>query len=33
MDWGPCKEEMEAGNYNLCLKIQGLPSANPFSLF
>ena len=25
--------EMEAGNYNLCLKIQGLPSANPFSLF
>ena len=28
-----CKEEMEAGNYNLCLKIQGLPSANPFSLF
>lgn len=33
MDWGPCKEEMAAGNYNLCLKIQGLPSANPFSLF
>ena len=33
MDWGPCKEEMEAGRYNLCLKIQGLPSANPFSLF
>ena len=33
MDWGPCKEEMEVGNYNLCLKIQGLPSANPFSLF
>ena len=33
MDWGPCKEEMEAGNYNLCLKIQGLSSANPFSLF
>ena len=33
MDWGPCKEEMEAGSYNLCLKIQGLPSANPFSLF
>lgn len=29
MDWGPCKEEMEAGNYNLCLKIQGLPSAQP----
>jgi len=33
MEWGPCKEEMKAGNYNLCLKIQGLPSANPFSLF
>ena len=33
MDWGPCKEEMAAGNYNMCLKIQGLPSANPFSLF
>lgn len=33
MDWGPCKDEMKAGNYNLCLKIQGLPSANPFSLF
>ena len=33
MDWGPCKDEMEAGRYNLCLKIQGLPSANPFSLF
>ena len=33
MDWGPCKEEMKAGNYNMCLKIQGLPSANPFSLF
>ena len=33
MDWGPCKEEMTAGNYSMCLKIQGLPSANPFSLF
>ncbi len=33
MDWGPCKDEMAAGNYNLCLKIQGLPSANPLSLF
>lgn len=33
MDWGPCKEQMAAHNYNLCLKIQGLPSANPFSLF
>ena len=33
MDWGPCKDEMKAGNYNMCLKIQGLPSANPFSLF
>ncbi len=33
IDWGPCKDEMKAGNYNLCLKIQGLPSANPFSLF
>lgn len=33
MDWGPCKEEMQAYNYNMCLKIQGLPSANPFSLF
>ena len=33
MDWGPCKEEMKAGNYSLCLKIQGLPSANTFSLF
>ena len=33
MEWGPCKEEMKAGNYSMCLKIQGLPSANPFSLF
>lgn len=33
MDWGPCKEEMKAGRYNLCLKIQGLPSANPLPLF
>ena len=33
MDWGPCKEEMAVGNYHMCLKIQGLPSANPFSLF
>lgn len=33
MDWGPCKDEMAAGKYNLCLKIQGLPSANPQSLF
>lgn len=33
MDWGPCRDEMTAGNYNMCLKIQGLPSANPFSLF
>jgi peptide/nickel transport system substrate-binding protein len=33
MDWGPCKDEMAAGNYSMCLKIQGLPSANPFSLF
>lgn len=33
MDWGPCKDEMKAGKYNMCLKIQGLPSANPYSLF
>ena len=33
IEWGPCKDEMKAGNYNMCLKIQGLPSANPFSLF
>lgn len=33
MEWGPCKDEMKAGNYDMCLKIQGLPSANPFSLF
>ena len=33
MDWGPCKDEMAAGKYNMCLKIQGLPSANPLSLF
>lgn len=33
MDWGPCKDEMTAGNYDMCLKIQGLSSANPFSLF
>lgn len=33
MDWGPCKIEMEAGNYDMCLKIQGLPSAEPYSLF
>lgn len=33
LDWGPCKDEMKAGNYNMCLKIQGLPSANPLSLF
>lgn len=33
MEWGPCKDEMKAGKYNMCLKIQGLPSANPFSLF
>ena len=33
MEWGPCKEVMAAGNYDMCLKIQGLPSAEPFSLF
>ncbi|MEG2679393.1 MAG: ABC transporter substrate-binding protein, partial [Oscillospiraceae bacterium] len=33
MDWGPCKEEMKAGNYDMCLKIQGLSSADPYSLF
>ena len=31
--WSGLYGELEAGSYNLCLKIQGLPSANPFSLF
>lgn len=33
LEWGTCKEMMKAGDYNMCLKIQGLPSADPYSLF
>lgn len=33
LEWGTCREQMKAGEYDMCLKIQGLPSANPYSLF
>lgn len=33
MEWGAAKEKMRAGDYDLCLKIQGLPSADPYDLF
>ena len=32
-EWGKCKEMMKSGSYDMCLKIQGLPSADPFGLF
>lgn len=33
LQWGTCKEKMTAGDYDMCLKIQGLPGADPLSLF
>lgn len=33
LEWGTCKEMMAAGDYDMCLKIQGLSSADPYSLF
>lgn len=33
LEWGACKERMGAGDYDICLKVQGLPSADPYSLF
>lgn len=33
MEWDACKEKMKAQDYDMCLKIQGMSSADPFSLF
>lgn len=33
LEWGTAKDQMKSGDYDMCLKIQGLPSANPYSLF
>ena len=31
--WGTTKDRLTAGDFDFCLKIQGLPSADPYSLF
>ena len=33
LEWGTTKEMMKASEYDICLKIQGLSSADPYSLF
>lgn len=33
LEWGTCRKMMKAHEYDMCLKIQGLPSADPYGLF